>query len=329
MDEAVPLVIPVLGIPTRFESNSPAILRVAEEAFGAWKVLCDGQPLDGPPALVRIDMRPGDEGGVARVPTRWTPADGGAWRLETPGSSGLSDPAARVARAAVTEALVADREHFRYGVLEALTLSLLTQYDRQPLHAAALVRGRTVLLLAGPSGMGKSTLVYAAVRAGLQVLAEDMVFLQLRPGLRVWGMPGYLHPDPGAREHFPELADSAPAVRANGKAKLALSLHALGAAAPWPVVERAGVCILERGTEGPSLVSLSAAEVERALTAEMEEGFDRFVDTIGAGIRLLAEHGGWRLTLAGPPDAALPLLAQMFDALDSRGTATSSGVVQV
>ncbi len=317
MDEAAPLVIPVLGIPTRFESNSPAILRLAEEAFGAWKVLCDGQPLDGPPALVRIDVRPGDEGGATRVPVRWTSAGGGAWRLETPGSSGRADPAARASYGEVTEALVADREHFRYSVLEALTLSLLTQYDRQPLHAAALVRGRTALLLAGPSGVGKSTLTYAAVRAGFQVLAEDAVFLQIRPVPRVWGMPGYLHPDPAARDHFPELADCVPAVRANGKAKLALSLRELGAAAPWPVVERAGVCILERGTGAPSLVALSAAEVERALTAEMEEGFDQFEDTIGEGIRLLAEQGGWRLTLAGPPGAALPLLAQMFDALDA------------
>ena len=308
---------PVFGIPTRFESNSPEVIRVAEEAFGAWSVL-EREPswIFARPVRVKVEVAPGDEGagGRARVevglprPTRMV--------LTTPGSRAWADAALREAAAEVTEALVRDREHFRSSVVEALTLFLLSRLDREPLHAAAVARGGAALLLAGRSGVGKSTLVYAAARSGLGVMAEDAVFLQLRP-FRVWGMPGHVHLTPASRAFFPELEGAAPTLRANGKTKIAVSLRALGAVAPRLVAERAGVCLLARGDGRPRLERLSSDEVARALTARLEPGFDHFAASIGERIRPLAERGGWRMTLPDFPPDALPLLHEMLDALEA------------
>ena len=47
-----------------------------------------------------------------------------------------------------------------------MTLLLVARQDRQPVHAAMVAGGSAALLLAGPTGVGKSTLAYAAHRAG-------------------------------------------------------------------------------------------------------------------------------------------------------------------
>ena len=306
---------PVLGIPTRFESDSPEVLRIAGEAFGAWRVLeRDPGWIGTLQARVRIEVIPGEEGPEDHAPLHFAMEGRSRLRFSSPGSRGWSDAERREAHAVVTEGLVRDRQHFRYGVLEALALTLLTRLDREPLHAAALVRGDAALLLAGRSGVGKSTLAYAAVRAGLRVLTEDVVFLQLEP-FRAWGMPGYLHVPADSAVFFPELDGTAPAVRANGKIKIAVGLRERGALAPRPVVDRAGVCLLRRGAPA-GVEPLSPAQVLHALAEHPEEGFDAFAATIGERIVRLAEHGGWRLTLPAHPADAIPLLHQMFDALD-------------
>jgi hypothetical protein len=309
------IVLPVMGIATRFESSSPAVIDAVREAFGAWGKL-GTESRGGPAARVRIDVVPGDEGPGEHAPVRYHSPDADTVELSTPGSSGRADARSRTAAARVTEALLADRRHFRYSVLEALTLALITRLDREPLHAGGLVRGGSALLLAGPSGTGKSTLVYAAARAGFSVLAEDAVFLQLDP-FRVWGMPSFVHLSPDARRFFPELDGRAPELRPNGKMKIAVSLEEMGAAAARPMAERAGVCLLARGDGPPRLEPLSPDEVIEALAAQMEEGFDHFAGSIGERIRAFAAHGGWRLHLPPHPGEALPFLHEMFDALDN------------
>lgn len=315
--------IPVLGIPVRFASNAAEVTALAEEVFAAWRVL-DGRPelRESEGVRARFILHEGDEGrvddagGAGHVALRYRMPDARRVLLMTPGSMGLADPDRREALAYVTAELVGDRQHFRYGVLEALVLAVLTQLDRRPFHAAALVRNGAALLLAGPSGVGKSTLTYAGMRAGLRVLAEDTVNLQLEPTPRVWGMPGYLHLPPDARSHFPELADRKATLMANGKEKLAIDLKAIDAVAALPVAERAGLCVLAAGAPRPTLERIDAATVEAALTAVRETGFDVFEDTVPDVVRRLAPDGGWRLRLSDDPAAAVPLLSRMFDALE-------------
>ena len=307
----------MLGIPTRFETNAREVLEVVEETFGAWRAL-DAAPeyVDSRPARVRIEMAPGDEGPHEHAPVKiFDPGDRVAV-LTSPGSRGRAEARKRMAEARVSHAFVRDREHFRGWVVEGLTLALLTRLDRQPLHAAAVGRGGRALLLAGRGGVGKSTLAYAAHRAGLQVLSEDIVFVQRHPAPRVWALPRLAHLLPDAARFFPELAGAAPVLRANGKWKIPVSLlPADGSAPTLPVADRAGICLLARGEGGPVVERVPPGSVVDALTAQLEPGFDIFATTISARIRPLARRGAWRLTLPPHPSDAVPALEAMLDEL--------------
>jgi hypothetical protein len=232
--------------------------------------------------------------------------------ITTAGSIALTDPARARADAWVTDAFVADAAHFRYGLLEALTLALLTHGDRMPLHAAALARGGRAVLLAGPSGVGKSTRTWTAARAGWAVLAEDVVYVQTRPALRVWGLPGHLHLPPDVAARHPELR-STPAVRlANGKTKVAIDAGEMGALPPLPSSDDVVVCVLTRAGGEPSLERLSAEEAARLLEND-EGGFDVFATSIRPALVELTRGGGWRLNLGDDPLAALPLIERALE----------------
>ena len=114
-------------------------MEAVDEAFGAGRSAETDPAGRAEPVRVRIRLASGDEraDGRPRLRQRWA---GERMWVRAGESRGVADIARRTAFARVTPALVRDREHFRYGVLEALTLWMLTALDRQPLHAAALER---------------------------------------------------------------------------------------------------------------------------------------------------------------------------------------------
>ena len=309
------LELPVLGVPVVFQSTDAAVIRIAEAAYGAWRVLFDRPDLiAGDRVRIRVFVEDVDAAVPARPAMVYRLADPDRVVLRTRGCVGVTDVARRDGVAWVDPALVADRETFRYGVLEAMTQSILTFLDRTPLHAAAIERDGTALLLAGPSGSGKSTLAYAASQCGFRVLAEDLVFIQSGPPLRVWGLPGYLHLPLAARDRFADLAETLPKLLANGKEKIAIALADIGAMPALPVVPRAGICVLARGATA-QLSRVPGHTLERELSEQLEPGFDRFRESVGDVIRQLARHGGWRLALSPDPADALPYIERMFEAI--------------
>ena len=56
-------------------------------------------------------------------------------------------------------------------------MELLERRGRYALHAACLADGGRGVLVAGPTGSGKSTLTLALLRAGLEFVSDDLVFL--------------------------------------------------------------------------------------------------------------------------------------------------------
>jgi ABC-type dipeptide/oligopeptide/nickel transport system ATPase component len=65
----------------------------------------------------------------------------------------------------------------------------MARHDRFVLHGAAIVRDGRAFLLLGQSGAGKSTLAVAALEAGWQALADDVVILHASPdGFRIFGI---------------------------------------------------------------------------------------------------------------------------------------------
>ena len=309
------LQIAIYGIPVRFRSPSAEVIAIARDAFAAW-LDQEAEPewRGAEPIDIDLHVVPGDEGepGHARLRYRLR---GQRLAVRTRRSVGLADARRRASALRATAGLVGDREHFRYGVLEALTLWVLGHLDRQPVHAAALRRGESVLLLAGASGVGKSTLAYAAGREGMRVLTEDVVAVGLRPGPRAWGLPGRIHLAPDAVRWFPELRDVAWTVVSNEREKLAVDLRALGLSAPADPFVRCGVCLLRRGG-AVGIERVAPAEVAAAL-GEPEPGFDTFAGSIEPCLRWLSAGGGWRLTLPDSPLPAVAELARIFDALDA------------
>ncbi|MDQ3811619.1 MAG: hypothetical protein M3336_15165 [Chloroflexota bacterium] len=312
--------LPVLGISVRFETNSATVLGAVEESFGRWRSLASHHDLLSPERVrIRLIVQAGDERTTGRVRLTYRVPDSERLLIQSPGSMAVTELSLREGLAYVTPQLVADRAHFRYSIVEALTLNLVTKLDRAPVHAAAAARNGVALLLAGASGTGKSTLTYAAACAGLQTLSDDVVFIQLTPRPRVWGMPGRVHLLPSAREHFPQLASIPVSVLASGKEKMLIDLGDPAETWSSPVAERAGICLLQR-VDGPvSLESLPSTDIRAMLLAGLEGGFDCFRDTIEARLAALSNGSGWRLNLSGNPTDAVPYLQVMLDELEARG----------
>ena len=296
--------LPVVGLMTRFETNSGYVRDVVEQAFGVWR---DAATTASTPMLrVRLIVQEGGEGTGSHAPVRHICPDPDRILIHSPGSVAIVDPERREAVAYVTTALAADRDHFRREFLEAVALALVTHFDRHPIHAAAIGRDRAVLL-AGPSGSGKSTLAYLAHVSGLGVLSEEIVWVEQQAGFRLWGMPRRVRLLPGALGYFPELRGQSSATDAQGK--IAVNLTGNGVARVSAL--KAVVCLLQRGPGPPHLERLPSGPIADALRREPAAGFDRFPERHEAAIATLAKDGGWRLTLSGDPREAVAALREM------------------
>lgn len=106
-------------------------------------------------------------------------------------------------------------------LIEAPVLVLLAWCRMPFVHAAAVVRRGQGYLLVGGSGSGKSSLAYALVREGFELLAEDYVFVRSGPdGPELLGSPRSLRLLPDARQIFPELTDRPIRRQVNGELKI-------------------------------------------------------------------------------------------------------------
>jgi hypothetical protein len=305
--------LPVLGIATRFETNSRYVYDLVVETFGGWRCLPhDAQRFSAAPLPVRVVVHEGAEGGTGHAPVRYLCPDATRVVLHSQGSVAISDPFRGESVAYVTTALASDRAHFRLTVLEAMTLALLSHFDRHPIHAAGIARGGRAVLLAAPSGTGKSTLAYTAHTAGLDVLGDDHVWVQLTPALRVWGWPSRVLLLPEVASTFPEVAGLGTTSNENGEHKLAYDLDPTTDVSRY-LADRAVLCILERRRANATLERLTPAALVDGLANKLTSGFDRFPERHDAVVRALTAHGGWRLMLSDNPREALPLLARMLD----------------
>lgn len=89
-----------------------------------------------------------------------------------------------------------------YLLTQALSFAVLNA-GHEPLHATAvMVEGRTVAFL-GDSGWGKSTIAAACLRAGHQLLTDDLLLLM--PGHQA-GEPFIAQPGPPRLKLFPDVS---------------------------------------------------------------------------------------------------------------------------
>jgi hypothetical protein len=85
-------------------------------------------------------------------------------------------------------------------------LELLKRHGWYSLHAAGLSVGGNGLLISGASGAGKSTLTIALLRAGFDLLGDDMLFLRRQPhGLQALAFPDEVDVTTNTVKLFPEV----------------------------------------------------------------------------------------------------------------------------
>jgi hypothetical protein len=213
---------------------------------------------------------------------------------------------ARVGRGAVGAA------GFRERVLDHLALFLVTYLDRHPLHAAGIERDGKAVLLVGPSGLGKSSLTYAAMRAGWKVLADDAIYVQSAPHRRLWGLPRRIHLPPEAVRHFPELESATPERRPDGRLKIAVEIVPWSrASVPWS--GDVGFCLLSRSSAHRLPERMSPAVAAAEMRATLQGGFGRFAESLEGCVASLGSEGGiWRLPVTVDPNALARHLGDLF-----------------
>lgn len=292
-DEARHCNLTLFGIATLIIADDPRLLATARAALVDWLTEA---PMPEPEITLRLmrDDKPADWVSPAiRV-------EGSHLTIEGDGIRGEADATTGVGRCRVPARLIDEPNMLADRVIDPLLLFLATRRGRTPVHASGVMIGDRVMVLAGPSSSGKSTLAVAATARGLPILSDDTLYVEHGAGLRVWGIPRPIHVFPNDAppgNHETRLR--------GGKIKQAIPI-ARGARH----AERTALIVLARG-DVLALDAIAPGEAA-SLLADLEPGFDLLREESTAAIAALAVHGAWRLQLSHDPDAAIALLQKAF-----------------
>jgi hypothetical protein len=209
---------------------------------------------------------------------------------------GTADLLRRTGHAVLSPALLNDPERFRADAVDTLALAILTRLDRTPIHASAIANETTMLVFAGPSGMGKSTLAHLGQEAGYEVIADEAVYVQTQPVTRVWGFAR----SPRPRPYGSPIGDKKTTAMVSNRAGI-------------PFRERAALCVLHRnGPPEGALEPIALDDAAAELLSQLDPGFDRFREVLPTAVRAIATDGAWRFYLPARPNDALPFLRELL-----------------
>jgi len=310
----------VLGGLFRFESNSRDLIGLVEAAYGR----LPPQTLAGVAAEFRIEMH--------MLPRRADPwmneppaprirQQGKLFRADVDASNcAVIDPESRCARIVASEDRLQHPYHLRCELIEFAVFILAARgLGLVPLHGACVGRhGRGVLLLGG-SGSGKSTLALHGLLQGLELLAEDAVFV--RPGdLVATGVPNYLHlksdaPDFVENQAIRGWVAHAPVIRRrSGIRKFEIDLrqgYGRPAAGPLSLVGAVFVSAQPADSSDALLTPLDAHEAGLLLEADQphasrQPGWQRFK-------RQIMDRGIHQLRRGRHPRDSIDALCRLLD----------------
>ena len=207
-----------LGFPLEIRTNSPDVLRAAEESWGRFQ-----KTFSTPPLRMRLGVVPGSSDECPREPVCR-----GQRNLITQVADAenyvVSDIRAGFSFGWVTEAVARHQAYLRYHFIEGTALTLLECLHVTSVHAACIsLHGRGVLLC-GDSGAGKSSLSFACARNGWTFLSDDSTMVvRKNPGRLVIGNPYQIRFRDSATALFPELRTARVSQRLSGELSIELA----------------------------------------------------------------------------------------------------------
>src|SRR6266852_1180650 len=154
-----------LGFPLELATDSPEIVKAAQESWGLFE-----KAFEEPPLQLRIAV-----GGGGEMPH--TPAFVARNQRLTLASDAanciVGDLTRRRAVGHLTPAAAANGVWVRYYFLDAMVYTLLDWSYFTPVHSACVALDGRGVLLCGDSEAGKSSLSYACARQGWTFVSDD------------------------------------------------------------------------------------------------------------------------------------------------------------
>ena len=212
-----------LGFTLNVASNSPAVVRAANESWGQFP-----RAFQEPAVEVRVMVAGHSVNHREREPV-YRINDHLYAMVADRENFATIDLERSFGFCWVTEEVIEDTAYFRFAFLESLAYSTLTYRYLTPIHAACVAIDGSGVLLCGPSGAGKSCLAFACARRGWSFLTDDFTSLvRKRSDRLVVGKPFVARFRPSAAKLFSELRDLEPFVACNGKPSIELKTGAAG-----------------------------------------------------------------------------------------------------
>jgi hypothetical protein len=203
----------VAGTTWLIRTNSPAILRSAEQTFEAF----DGKGLAPELSLhLAVDFDVADKRPWPKPHFRGL--NHLIYASYSTGNTMLIDLLHRSVIGSISPDMAQDVEYWKYVLFPVLLGSCSAAIGITPLHCACLVKNRVGLLLGGESGAGKSTLALSLALKGFAFLSDDWTyFKRSSSGVTAWGLPTVVKLLPDAVKYFPKLASVEPHTSLNGE----------------------------------------------------------------------------------------------------------------
>ena len=308
----------LMGEALRFQTNHPLLVEAADESFGRYPAC---PPDAAQPLVVRLFVTQSSQQeskGAQPLPVYHTQEH--LFHIQVGESNfAVVDLQGGFAFGLVTPGMAGDRAFVRVTFIEAMCLSMLgLARNFSNLHAACVVKNGVSVILQGRNNTGKSTLAYACARQGYQVLAEDVVFVKVRPeGVTLWGSPWKLHLLADARRLFPELSNLPPALQMNNEWKLEVDLESMFPQSTVVQARPGLVVLLARGTGGLTRVEPIHREQAMSHSEIIWPWQTGWTDDLERGSQSLLDGGTFRLHINGTPDEAVEALDWLIE--ETRG----------
>ena len=188
----------------------------------------------------------------------------------------------------VSKETAADHNLLRWFFLESIAYTLLAQRYVAPLHAAAVARSRTGVLLCGASGAGKSTLAFGAACAGWTFLSDDCTWLLAGSSdATAIGKPHQVRFREDAAALFPQLAGYGARQRPSGKIGIEVPMSAFPEVRTALQVKLGGIVWLDRRAVHPAIERVEPAEAIRQMLSSSSLGKEVDAMHVKAAQRLL------------------------------------------